>query len=165
MLCLFGTAVGDLEKTVEVVEVRVGLLTVHHNVDLVREVFLDLLLSFLDWKLGLQVALTVQLRSLDETLVATRLVRGLQHDAVGRDLLFVLQNDNVADFDVAQAGLDDVVLALRQISDLVNGRAVDLLVCLVPSVVSNALLDDTDQDDDAKDDGDNQRGVNGDLGE
>lgn len=42
--------VGDDQRTVKVVEVRVRQLAVDSNVDFFGEVLLDLLLGFLDWQ-------------------------------------------------------------------------------------------------------------------
>lgn len=42
--------VGDYQRAVEVIEVRVRQLAVDSNVDLFGEVLLDLLLGFLNWQ-------------------------------------------------------------------------------------------------------------------
>ncbi len=42
--------IGDDQRAVEVVEVRVRQLAVDSNIDLFGEVLLDLLLGFLDWQ-------------------------------------------------------------------------------------------------------------------
>lgn len=80
----------------------------------------------------------------------------MQHNAVGRDLLLVIKDDNVADLDVFQTGLNDVLGAFLQRTNFLDRCRVDFFIILVTCVVSNTLFEHSDKDDDAEDDSDNE---------
>lgn len=162
---LLSGAVGDDKLTVEVVKVGVGQLAGNLNFHFPGEVLLDLLLGLLDWQFRFQVPLAVKLSGLDKTFISAGLVSDLEYDAISWDLLLVLEDENVTDFNVSETCLANVVFSFGEGADFLDGGAVDFLIGLVTREITDAFLKHTNEDNDTEDDGDDEGGVNPDLGE
>jgi len=165
VLGVLSLLVGDLQGAVVVVQVGGRQLTLDVDANFAFEVTLDLLHSFLDWQFGFEITFTVKLGCLDETLVTAGFVGCGEDDAVSRDLLLILEHEDVTDLDISEAGLDNVFVTLLKCSDFLNGCQIGLFVLLMACVVSDTFLQDTNEDNDTQNDGNDSWGVNANLWE
>jgi len=99
------------------------------------------------------------LRSLNKTFIGTVFVGYLQDDGIGWNLLFVSDNKNIANLNFFKSSFNNMISTIFFSANFLNWRVVRFLVRLMAGIICDSFLNNTDQDDEAKNDSNNSRRV------